>query len=268
MDNKDIIKSYHENGYVILKSNFSREECNNLKNYLDSMPPKVFIPFTEIPWGWGNLVDDNNLGFIVNNKATNEVLSKVLGNYVYNHLYVHNKVRWYGLLENWHQEVYNIKTFAPGFNKEDWDCFAQVYVPLDPQNLENGCLKIIPQSHKMGVLEHIDFIGPNMGHKRITTYTDVERAYQKYGILNLELEPGDVVIFNHLLLHGSTSNNGPFDRRAIVLQARSDIKKKSDIEFEEETAYRTNYTVGVLRAELEKQEAKRALYSDSHREGR
>jgi len=267
MNNEDIKKHYYENGYVILKSNFSLEECNDLKKYLDSMPPKVFIPFTEIPWGWGNLIDDNNLKFIVNDDTTNNLLSQILGDYVYNHLYVHNKVKWYGLLENWHQEVYNIKTFAPGYDKEDWDCFAQVYVPLDPQNLENGCLKIIPKSHKMGVLEHIDFIGPNMGHKRITTNTDIEKAYQEYGILNLELNPGDVVIFNHLLLHGSTSNNSPFNRRAIVLQARSNIKEKSNAEFDAETMYRTNYTASVLRTELEKQEAKRALYSDSHIKG-
>ena len=260
----DLLEEYEQNGYIILRSNFSEKQCKELKEYFKVLSPKVTIPHTDIPWGWGNLVNDQKLKFIVDDKNINSFLTNLFGNYVYNHLYVHNKVSWYGLLENWHQEVYNIKTFAPGYDNSDWACFAQIYVPLDPQDLENGGLKIIPGSHKLGQLDHIDFMGPNLGHKRITKRSEIERAYQKCGIINPALNPGDVVIFSHLLLHGSTSNNSPFDRQAVVLQARKPIKEKDDVEFEIEAKYRSDYVTKILTEELEKQEAKRALYKDSH----
>ena len=63
-------------------------------------------------------------------------------------LYVHNKHRWVGPDVEWHQEVFNIKTFHPtNINysiDEVKNNFMQIYVALEDQNLVNGCLKIIP----------------------------------------------------------------------------------------------------------------------------
>ena len=37
---------------------------------------------------------------------------------------------------------------------------------------------------------------------------------------------GDALIFNHLLIHGSTNNISPISRKAIVLQLRDKSIKK------------------------------------------
>mgnify|MGYP001960982601 FL=1 len=59
-----------------------------------------------------------------------------------------------------------MKTYAPGCNsKRDWKKFFQVFISLDDQTVDNGCLKIIPYSHKLGELKHVDIIGPNLGQK-------------------------------------------------------------------------------------------------------
>ena len=52
---------------------------------------------------------------------------------------------------------------------------------------------------------------------------DLNKAYKKFGIKDLELNQGDAVIFNHLLIHGSANNKG---RMAMLLQARMNFLKK------------------------------------------
>ena len=42
------------------------------------------------------------------------------------------------------------------------------------------------------------------------------------------MDRGDVLFFNHRFIHGSSSNNSPFQRRSIVLQARKEIKRDEE----------------------------------------
>ena len=51
----------------------------------------------------------------------------------------------------------------------------------------------------------------------------MNEIYKTNGIKNLIMERGDILFFNHRFIHGSASNNSPFNRRAIVLQARKPI---------------------------------------------
>ena len=97
---------------------------------------------------------------------------------------------------------------------------------MDDQTIENGCLKIIPYSHKLGELKHVDIIGPNLGHKRRVNLNDMNKAYKKFGLKNVLFKKGDALIFNHLLIHGSTNNISPISRKAIVLQLRDKSIKK------------------------------------------
>ena len=57
----------------------------------------------------------------------------------------------------------------------------------------------------------------------ISTYTKAlqEQLFYKdipilVEYLNLNLKAGDVMFFNHIVPHSSTSNNSPFDRKAMV----------------------------------------------------
>ena len=103
--------------------------------------------------------------------------------------------------------------------------FLQIYVPLEKQDLENGCLKFIPKSHKFGVLKlKIWLVIILLIREEFLLI--LKKIYGKKGIVNCILNPGDVIIFNHLIVHGSATNTGPRSRKAIVLQARSKIKKK------------------------------------------
>ena len=57
---------------------------------------------------------------------------------------INNKAPWIGPDVEWHQEVFNIDTYAPGGNAnvDSWKDYLQIYIALDPHTLENGCLKV------------------------------------------------------------------------------------------------------------------------------
>tara|TARA_Y100000592_G_scaffold15326_1_gene22340 strand:- start:13307 stop:14116 length:810 start_codon:yes stop_codon:yes gene_type:complete len=260
-------EQYNKEGFKLFKGVFTRGFCEELKQYNETLPPKVMIPGTNIPWGWGNLLGKGPYKKISECKEINNFCKQILGEgYVFNHLFVHNKVPWCGLREDFHQEVFNISTFAPGYSpKNDWHKFMQIYIPLDDQNLENGGLKIIPGTPQEGILNHLDILGPNLGHKRRVTNDDLDRVFKKYGIVNCELNAGDVLCFNHLLVHGSTSNHSPYPRRAIVLQARKDDIPKDENVLKQETKYRTNFVIKMIKNRLETLE-KKDIYKDSNLE--
>ena len=59
------------------------------------------------------------------------------------------------------------------------------------------------------------------------------------------MEPGDILFFNHLIAHSSTSNLTHMPRRAIVLQASSLFEKNNDI-FENFNDFRVKFVVNYL----------------------
>ena len=54
---KEIVKQYKDDGYYIFKSLYSETYCNQLKDYLKTLEVKRYIPFSNVPWGWGNLLE-------------------------------------------------------------------------------------------------------------------------------------------------------------------------------------------------------------------
>jgi hypothetical protein len=241
-----MIDIYEEQGYYHAKSSLSKEFCEELLIKLNDLPPKVFLPFGGIPWGWGQLFDVKPFDQILSNPTITNFCKNLFNckTYKVNHLLVSNKVSWVGPEEMYHQEVANMDTYAPGCNpKDDWKDFLQVFIALEDQTIENGCLRIIPNSHKLGMLEHEDIVWNHTGHKRRVKRSELEKAYKKGGILNCEIKQGDILFFNHLLIHGSSSNQSPFDRKAVVMQMQNTSKSKDSTIFEMEADYRKNFVI-------------------------
>ena len=72
------MNSLNKNGYIILKKVFHKKFINKVKQRLEHLKPKAFIPFTNIPWGFGNLLDDIIFSEIPKNKPINNQLKKFL----------------------------------------------------------------------------------------------------------------------------------------------------------------------------------------------
>ena len=87
---------------------------------------------------------------------------------------------------------------------------------IDPATTENGCLRIFPDSHKLGYLGLSDD-GTIM--KGTTQETELRNAgLDPARVVNIELEPGDLALWGLLTVHGSNANNSSRDR-AFAIQS-------------------------------------------------
>jgi hypothetical protein len=250
---EDAVNEFNAEGYSIINNFLSLDECKEIINYLSNLKAKVNLPFTNIPWGYGNLLNKGPFEKLTNNNYIKEFCENIFStkDYVFNHLMVHNKAPWVGAGIEWHQEVFNIDTYAPGYSADSWKSFAQIYISLEEQTVENGCIKLVPKSHTLGLLPHEDAINDLLAHKRRVPFEVMQKIYKSNGIKNCELKPGDMLLFNHMIVHGSGSNASPKSRKAIVLQARSNIKEKSSEIFERETEFRKNFVVKSLQDKID-----------------
>ena len=247
-------KYYKKNGFFIKKNLISQNDINYILSELDKIKTDMKIPHTNIQFGYGNVINKPFSQLITNNDFIKSFLENIFGKkYFYNSLYVHNKHKWVGPDIEWHQEVFNIKTFHPTNNNYTLDeiknNFMQVYVPLQDQNMENGGLKIIPYHNS--ILDHYDTTNTHLNHKRAIKPEELDRIYKTHKIINLNLNAGDVMFFNHLIPHSSTSNNSPFNRKAMVF-----LTYKNNEDFDEnirkqEKKYRKNFALKYIKKTLD-----------------
>jgi phytanoyl-CoA hydroxylase len=105
----------------------------------------------------------------------------------------------------WHQDEY----FIPTRDRS----LTGGWIALDDATIENGCLWVIPGSHKPGV------IWPSRKHddKRFDCAGESIFPYEKEGGSPVEVKAGSIVFFNGYLLHRSLPNKAPGGyRRALV----------------------------------------------------
>jgi non-heme Fe2+,alpha-ketoglutarate-dependent halogenase len=95
-----------------------------------------------------------------------------------------------------------------------------IWLGLTPATVENGCLRVVPRSHRLGLLEHVarpirDALDKhNLAHKRLRSRSREAELSGKVTIvpteaqapLNLVMRPGEMSIHHPAILHGSNAN--------------------------------------------------------------
>ena len=250
MSFQEELNNYYQLGYKYMNCFEKDSSINNINSLIDSLEPKVFIPYSEnIPWGYGNLIDCEKLIKIINLKEIMNRVAKYLtkGNLVCNHLVIADKAAFIGPDVEWHQEFSNINSFAPGYSpNKDLRKFAQLYIALDEHTSENGTLFVFEGSHKEGLLPTEDIINNHLNHKRRIKYNSIKEVSNKYKQKAVILKPGQAILFNHLLVHGSPTNCSPFRRRAMLLQFRISDKIKDESLFNKEVEKRKQFVLNQL----------------------
>jgi phytanoyl-CoA hydroxylase len=85
---------------------------------------------------------------------------------------------------------------------------------IDRQTVENGALRIIPRSHRLGYLGLSDD-GPIMVGQ--TQDEELRRAgLDPSNIIVCEMEPGDLLLWTLFTVHGSAANISGYDRRFMI----------------------------------------------------
>ena len=84
------------------------------------------------------------------------------------------------------------------------------WTAISPCTRDNGCLAVVPGSHRLGLLEHAV---PNWEYVNHAFYGIKELNSLQH--LHIEMAPGDTLLFHPLLVHGSGTNHTSECRRSI-----------------------------------------------------
>ena len=214
---KNQVKSYHEDGYLIIKEFCSKEEIEKLydtalhddainKNALDlndqsGKKTKLSLWFTP-----GNDV----FGYLSCSEKIVGSVSQLLDSespVCHFHSKLMQKKPRIGGAWEWHQDFgywYKNQFMFP-------NQLISVMVALSSANKKNGCMQLIKGSHKLGRLNH-GFSGDQMG----ADMDMVNNALKTMDLIYSELDPGDVLIFHSNLIHRSDANLSSDSRWSII----------------------------------------------------
>jgi phytanoyl-CoA hydroxylase len=103
----------------------------------------------------------------------------------------------------WHQDsLYFDFTLQPQIG---------VWLALSRATLENGCLWVLPGSHREPIHRHVPDRRPQANHGYLEI---VDHEFD--GRMPVTMEPGDVLFFHSFLMHMSTDNVTDYRRSAMV----------------------------------------------------
>ena len=124
------------------------------------------------------------------------------------------------LLSQGNLYIWKAPTIGLGFpwHEDKWyfnwqyktDMTVGTWTAIDAADVDNGCLYVIPGSHKYGVLDHEDLEGSQQAEFKVA-----RDAKDEDGV-PVEVPAGGVVWFNNQLLHKSTHNHSDRFRRCNV----------------------------------------------------
>jgi len=94
-----------------------------------------------------------------------------------------------------------------------------VWIPLDPVHRANGTLSVVPGSHKLQLRRHEAREGINFG-AFAAEGAEEDESFRATAI-DMELAPGDCLLFSTRLLHRSGGNETDQHRRVVTLHMAS-----------------------------------------------
>jgi ectoine hydroxylase-related dioxygenase (phytanoyl-CoA dioxygenase family) len=108
----------------------------------------------------------------------------------------------------WHQD----KSYWPDANANP---VITVWIPLVDSTHENGCLHLIPGTHKKRAISHQQETYSTTGYEELP---DSYIQKRKKEILALPMQTGSAVLFNDRLIHSSTPNKSTHVRWSVDLR--------------------------------------------------
>jgi len=121
----------------------------------------------------------------------------------------------------WHQDYsYWTRTVPVGH--------ITCFVALDDTTLENGCVHVVPGSHRWNLLPTVKLTGGMEDMEAIKQVLSPEQLAQ-FKPVPMMLKAGEASFHHCLTLHGSYPNTSPNPRRGVVLNfIRPDVRSDTD----------------------------------------
>lgn len=100
----------------------------------------------------------------------------------------------------WHQDF---------MNRPDKSEKITTWISLDNSHIKNGCLKLIPGSHKHGFREWFNAKGETHHNRLKQDFFNIEDA------IYVEMNACDILVFSNYLIHSSEQNQSPVNRKEL-----------------------------------------------------
>ena len=206
--------NFSNDGYIIKKNLFSEDEINKLKKFIESSSDKK-NDARETRSSTGKLSitlwdhpSDDLFGKFSTNERIVKPMEEYLGDEVYHY---HSKIIWKKPGDggfDWHQDYgywYHNACLYPDMGS----CF----IMLDRATKENGCLKVLKGSHKVGRIGH----GVSDTPEQTADMERIAELEKRHESVYITAEPGDVLFFHANLLHSSDQNKSSESRRTLIV---------------------------------------------------
>lgn len=89
------------------------------------------------------------------------------------------------------------------------------WVALTESSPENGCMRVLPGSHKLPILPHVETFAEN---NQLTRGQEVEAQVDESEIVDITLQPGQMSLHHVRIIHGSNANFSDRPRIGIVVR--------------------------------------------------
>lgn len=223
MITRNDVEFYKNNGYLLVKGVFNGQEVERMRTAIDGILRRAMEADLDRNSRWnGNHLPEEELKKLVvkgfhdvqyhdsafSSAALHPNMSAVLSQLIGPNVQLHHskmlvKPPEIGAAFPMHQDY-------PYFPHERHTMLA-ASVHLDDADDENGCLYVIPGSHKQGPLKHVG--------RHYLDHTE----YPIHMGTPCPAQAGDVLFFNYLTIHGSGINRSQRPRRNVLFQYRDPL---------------------------------------------
>ena len=125
----------------------------------------------------------------------------------------------------WSSDFFVKKARDPGFvsfhqdttyaGLAPFDGIVNCWLALTPSRVFNGCLCVVPGTHKLGQLAHVNTHGKD---DMLFFGQQAQLAFDEADIVPMELEPGEMSLHHMAIVHGSRPNPSDTPRMGVVMR--------------------------------------------------
>lgn len=246
-----------ENGYLIYKNFFSADDISIVRNFVNNIDFNTIDPrYLDSEPGVDTAVyqflheQDNCLGDLTNHQDIIDYTSFLMDDetYIWSSK-INFKSPWHGRAEYWHNDYIYWKN--RGYIKNN---MLTAMTFLDSHTIENAALHILPKSHKLKEIEHIDFLDINGLAKKMVPTDVLNKLSSENPVISIEASIGDVSFHHASTIHGSSHNIGPLSRKVLFSQINThgNLPVNGFESAKEFNLKRTKYEIKELEKKLEK----------------
>lgn len=201
------VLSYQEKGYHISKKQlFSAEKLKSLQDIFEEQLAQKGSKLSD-ELDTPHFRDERLLEFLLSDEVLDLVEPYIGPNIALWSSHFICKDPFVGRATPWHEDSSYWKNRVDGF-----DQIITVWLALDRSNKENGCMRVIPGTHRNGFSEYEDV------DNSTNTFSSQVKNVDESQAVYFELEPGQCSLHDSRIIHGATPNTSPYRRCGYTMR--------------------------------------------------